>query len=346
MTTNSSAPLARIRDLHDLLGVIPHLLGFHPDESLVIIVMDGAQVQVTARVDLTDVATGGQVEMLIDRLLLRWPSATVWLVGYSASETDAWRVLQRAEDHAGEALAGEPLCVSAGHYRVGDASGPRYRHDPTSTQSAAAATVHGLQARPNRAVLRAEVRVDPAMAAEAERHWVTALDRLAGFDAHQLPDEMARALALHLNAPFGVPSVELAWLAVLANVPAARDRALVAISRDDADAHVELWSRVVRACPYGTQQHALSLLGMAAWVSGNGALQSVCLEELEQQGADLALQGMLEKLNEGIVPPSYWDELRPELLEAITPLPSELRADQAAREIGHAHGEGADHKVA
>jgi len=85
MTTNSSAPLARIRDLHDLLGVIPHLLGFHPDESLVIIVLDGAQVQVTARVDLTDVATGGQVEMLMDRLLLRWPSATVWLVGYSAS---------------------------------------------------------------------------------------------------------------------------------------------------------------------------------------------------------------------------------------------------------------------
>jgi len=106
MTTNSSAPLARIRDLHDLLGVIPHLLGFHPDESLVIIVLDGAQVQVTARVDLTDVATGGQVEMLMDRLLLRWPSATVWLVGYSASETDAWRVLQRAEDHAGEVRHG------------------------------------------------------------------------------------------------------------------------------------------------------------------------------------------------------------------------------------------------
>ena len=56
MTKNSTRPVARIRDLHDLLGVIPHLLGFHPDESLVALVVVDGQVQLTARADLGDVA--------------------------------------------------------------------------------------------------------------------------------------------------------------------------------------------------------------------------------------------------------------------------------------------------
>ncbi len=347
MTTHSSTPVARVRDLHDLLGVIPHLLGFHPEESLVVLVMVDSQVQVTARVDLADLVAPGHLELLLDRLLLRWPAATLWLVGYSASEPDVWRLLRRAVRHTGDALAGEPLGVVGGRYRVGGPSGESHRHDPASTQAAASATVHGLQARPSRAALRQSVQVDPRSAGDAEAAWVSALDRLVGTDERQLPGQMVEALARHLGAPYRAPRAELAWLAALAQVPEARDRALVAITRADAEAHVQLWSLVVHGCPYGTQQQALALLGMAAWVSGDGALQSVCLEELEQQGAQVALQSLLEELNEAIVPPSYWDELRRELLQAITPLaPLQEGADQRARSVGQAHGEYSDDEVA
>lgn len=345
MTTHRPAPVARIHDLHDLLGMIPHLLGFHPEDSLVALVMVDSQVQVTARVDLVDIDQAGHLELLLDRLLLRWPRASVWLVAYSDTEAAGWRLLQRGVAHLGDALAGQALCVSGGRYRVGDPSGPSHPHDPASTQSAATATVHGLQARPSRAMLRQCVLVDPADAPAAEAAWVGALRRMVDADEARLPAEMAAAVSRNLGQPFGVPRGELAWLAALAQVPDARDRALVAISSDDAPAHVELWSRVVRGCPYGTQQQALALLGMAAWVSGDGALQSVCLEELQQQGAQLPLQRLLEDLNEAIVPPSYWDELRPVLLDAIQPAGS-VGPDQAARGIGQAHGEGADHQVA
>lgn len=59
MTKKCAPAVARIRDLHDLLGVIPHLLGFHPDESLVVLVVVDGQVQLTARADLGDLKPAG-----------------------------------------------------------------------------------------------------------------------------------------------------------------------------------------------------------------------------------------------------------------------------------------------
>ena len=40
----------------DLLGAVPYLLGFHPEESLVIIGLNKTKVVVTARLDLADIA--------------------------------------------------------------------------------------------------------------------------------------------------------------------------------------------------------------------------------------------------------------------------------------------------
>ena len=116
----------------------------------------------------------------------------------------------------------------------------------------------------------------------------------------------------------GLERPDLAWLGVLAQDPESRDRALLAIDRTTAEQWVEVWTRVVRACPYGVQQHPLALLGLAAWVSGNGALQSVCLEELQRQGARLPLQRLLEDIIDSVTPPSFWDVLHPQLVAAAT----------------------------
>lgn len=130
MTSDTSVPIARVRDLPDLLGVIPHLLGFHPEESMVLVVQDEGQIELTARADLDDLRGAGHLELLIDRMLLRWPSGAIWLVAYTARERQGWRMLRRGRAHLGDALAGDPICVSGHRYRVGSAHGPIYRHDP------------------------------------------------------------------------------------------------------------------------------------------------------------------------------------------------------------------------
>lgn len=317
MTTNAATPIARIHDVPDLLGIIPHLVGFHPEESLVALVMVANRIELTARVDLADVAEVGHAELFLERLLVRWPTASIWLIGYGANEAAGWTVLERAVDHLGGALAGEPVWVRGGRFRLGGPHLPARRHDPTSTPAAATATFSGLQARASRAELRHLVRVDPAKGEVAEAAWLVALDRLLGVPEQQLPSEMARAVTC--PSPDALLVDELVWLALLTMIPESRDQALIAITRDNAERMVELWSRVVRNSPEGSQQHALGLLGMAAWVSGDGGLQNVCLEELDELGADIPLQGLLDMINEAMVPPDYWDELRPQLVDGLAP---------------------------
>lgn len=345
--TLHSTPMARIRDLHDLLGVIPHLLGFHPAESLVVVVIDQARVKLTARADLDELEGEGHLQLLLDRLLLRWPGASVWVVAYSSSESRGWRTLQRARAHLGDVLAGEPMCVCGGWYRVGDPHGTRLRHDPTSTPSAASATLHGLQARPNRGQLRRTVRAEADQAYEAECAWVRGLERANALTSHERGALMATAVVDGLNQPARLTRDELVWLGLLAADPKARDRALIAITHENSELSVELWSLVVRACPHGVQGHALALLGWSAWVNGDGALQCVCLEELDLLGESLHLQRVLDSINQAIVPPSYWHELRAEMLTSIEPLqPSQVGADQASGGVSDAHGQRADDQVA
>jgi len=317
MTQLNSTPVARVRDLHDLLGVIPHLLGFHPKESLVLLVVVHGRVELTARADLTDLRPEGHLELLIDRLLLRWPAAGVWLVGYAGHEGDGWQLLERARGHLGDALSGDPICVTGDRYRLGGADGPEFAHDPASTPSAAAATFHGLQARGSRADLANGLRADPATAASCEAAWLAARRRLESVGRQTLADELTGCIAAALADPSVLDGADLAWLGLLAHDPEARDAAVLSLEQECAESWVELWIRVVRACPFGTQDQPLAILALAAWVSGNGALASVCLEELDSLGARPGLKAMLEEINEAIVPPSQWDALRLELRQSV-----------------------------
>ncbi|MFT4295006.1 MAG: DUF4192 domain-containing protein [Micropruina sp.] len=310
MTSDTSVPVARVRDLPDLLGVIPHLLGFHPEESMVLIVIDNGRIELTARADLGDLQPANHLELMIDRMLLRWPAAGMWLVAYAAEERAGWALLRRGRKHLGDAMIGDPACVSGGRYRVGDCWGPQFDHDPRSSAAAASATLHGLQARPRRGMLAEQLRADPGQAATVEACWFRALQRAMPLDSSAWVRELLGALASALRDPAGLGPDELAWLGLLINHPQARDQAVLSLEPAAADSWVELWSRVVRACPHGTQSQPLAVLALAAWVNGNGALQTVCLEELEAQGVRPGLQDMLEDLNEGIIPPSEWDDLR------------------------------------
>lgn len=171
MTQDTSSPVTRVRSLSDLLGVVPHLLGFHPDESLVLIVIEHGHVVMTARTDLRDVGPEAHLELMIDRMLLRWPAAMVWLVCYSADERMAWTMLDRGGRHLGDALAGDLICVSGDCYRVRNRFGPRSAYDPTTSATAAEATLHGLQARPSRASLAGVLRAAPEEVELIEAAW-------------------------------------------------------------------------------------------------------------------------------------------------------------------------------
>lgn len=317
MSQDISTPVTRVRSVPDLLGIVPHLLGFHPEESLVMIVIAQGRVVLTARTGLADVGPDCHLELMIDRMLLRWPGALLWLVGYCDDERDAWTLLHRAQRHLGDALAGDLVCVCGGRYRVGNRFGPQYPHDPGATTTAAEATLHGLQARHSRADLARGLRTDPGQADLVEGAWMDGFSRFAELPEDQRADELLLTLRRGLAHPDRLDTTDLAWLGILVTDPDARDRAVLSLTNAAADGWVAVWTRVVRASPYGDQVQPLALLALAAWAAGEGALQSVCLEELDALGVRPGLYRLLDDLNAGMVPPSEWPLIRRRLEELL-----------------------------
>ena len=52
MSPFETPPRLSVRTVDDLVGLVPYLIGFHPRDSLVVIMLCDGQVEVTARVDL------------------------------------------------------------------------------------------------------------------------------------------------------------------------------------------------------------------------------------------------------------------------------------------------------
>ena len=85
--------------------------------------------------------------------------------------------------------------------------------------------------------------------------------------------------------------------------------------RADAHRHVELWRTVARMTPRGCQPPVLGMLGLAAWVSGEGALQVACIERAEKIAPHHPLIALLGQINAAAAPPVLWDQLRADLFD-------------------------------
>ena len=306
---SKSAQTLRIRDADDLLGVVPHLLGFHPSESLVIVLAEKGRVVVTARVNLSDVAPPGAVEDLLRRMFAQFPDGRAWLIAYGADAAATWAVLNRCDRFLpAQAIAGV-LRVDGGRWWADSPDAPPGVHAPSASPLSRLARERGLPVCSSRAGLAKLVApdpdVDPVLFARAEA-WLAAT-------ACGRAELMRQALS---GRGGDADDVACARLAVLAGDEDARDEALLAIDVADPAADVALWRRVARRCLPSYQGHVLGLLGMAAWIAGDGALSVVCLERAESINPGLPLVEVLSTINELMLPPRAWPGLRREVISA------------------------------
>ena len=116
-----------------------------------------------------------------------------------------------------------------------------------------------------------------------------------------------------------------ALLAVLALDVRVRDVAWAMMSRAAAADHVRLWSTVVARSPDEVSSAPLGLLGVAAWISGNGALLNCCVERLEHSDPGYSLGRLLADISDRALPPSLWDELAQDLRSEVGAVAADLR---------------------
>ena len=309
----------RISDPADLAQIVPYLVGFIPEDSLVVIATQNRRIQVTARIDLTDVQPPGAAENLLDRIRARFPDAEAYTIAYTHDPEAAWPILNRCDAHLPDGC--QTLVIDGDHWQLSD--GTRGTIDPYG-QVAATATFHGLQRLATRAELEARFASPPDS---------PALDQQAAAALAELPDpdQTDRILALtaglidqDLPGPDSppLPVQDAVQLSVLAQHPAARDLALASIDRDNAEAHLQLWQDVIRHSPAYGADMALYLAGMAAWISGDGASANIALERslnAEPAAAAPHPARLLEGIIDNVVPPTAWPRLRQDILDHAHP---------------------------
>lgn len=326
-------PTLRLRGPGDLVQVIPYLLGFHPDESLVLVGLADGRVVVTVRIDLADLGAAAPPGVLASTVSAIARGGAEELVGvvfddHATGPIDAdrlpWDELHLAVRVEAERVGigvDDVLFVSRRRrwsYCCGDPGccpGDGIGLDDESSAVPATAAYAGLVALPDRDALAAVLDPEPHDVRErllpalesAEAALVTATD---GGRAHR---SVKRALfaaarsAGHPGSSLHLPEDELVRFgAALATIPV-RDSVWLAVDDARLDGR-ELWRWLGRRLPGGYAAAPLFLFGWASWRAGNGALAGMAAEralaaDREYTAADLLLATLSHGIDPRHMPP-------------------------------------------
>lgn len=312
------------RGPEDLLAVAPIVLGFHPEESLVMLTF-GAARSFHARLDLPPPGDDAAVEDAVHALL--GPSRThevqhVAFVVYSEHPAQAAR-LAAALVPAFVADGIGVIDVLRAHdgrwcsvpIRAGADESPPVPYDVTHHPFAARAVFEGRVTRRSREELRSTLAPDP----DRRLRWGDLIETLppAGpADVRRVADLVATWVTSGTD-----PEDEGAAQVLRAvTQPDVRDAALCSVTRARAPEHVRVWSALLRGAPDPQVPDTAAVTAFCAWLSGDGALAWCALDRCFEVDPDHRLGTSLGECLTRAMPPSTWEEVVPE---------AETRSDSA-----------------
>lgn len=296
----------------DVLAVVPVVLGFEPEDSLVMLTF-GAGRPFHARVDLP--GRRAELSEMVESLLapaLQHRVSQVLLVGYGADGGLAERAVREAARTFPRHGIGviEGLRTDGRRWwpvppRAGvPAHGVPY--DLAVHPFAAQAVYDGRVVHASREELRATLAADP----ERVGRVVAALAALTGAPAPPMVEgAWARELVAH-HAGCGSPPTDAEVARLLRGIleTRVRDAAWSPLRRANSGAHVAFWADVLRRTPDPMAAAPAALLAFAAWQSGQGALAWCALDRCADVDPDYSLAGLVTHALTAAVPPDTWEE--------------------------------------
>jgi hypothetical protein len=324
----ATPPRIRVSSVAGLLAVIPHLLGFHPVRSMVIVGLDGprGRIGLAFRYDLPDPPDPAQSRKIAEHavaVLERRLIGTVIAVGYGAgtlvtpvadalrtalSCTVTLRDLLRVEgDRYWSYACKDPGCCPPEGVPF---DGPAH---PTAAALAAA----GMTARPDRAALAASLAPVTGPQAEsmrrAEQRTLRRAQQLtAGWSGQRrtrLLIEAGRAavrdaIALYRGGGEITDDDQIAWLIMAISDIRVRDEAWARMDPEHRAAHRRLWTDLVRRAREPLVPAPASLLAFTAWQSGEGALANIAVERALAADPGYSMAQLIGDAVEAGLPPS------------------------------------------
>lgn len=315
-----------------LLAVVPHLLGFVPSNSLVVIgaAPPRGRIQVTLRFDLPDPPDPGASAAIAEHavsVLARQKVGTAMVIGYGNGHlvsplADALRksaaevslplhdVLRVDEGRYWSYLCREPSCCPAEGVPFDAAAHP----------VGAAMASKGQELLSSREALAATVAPVTGSAAEAMERETARAERLAARLATE-PANADRDTSRHPLVRRGLGAVQaaivryreggsielastFAWLALVLTSLRVRDDAWARMDPDHKEAHQRMWTDLTRRAQPGYVAAPASLLAFVAWQGGNGALANVALDRALADDSEYSLACLLRQTIDAGAPPS------------------------------------------
>jgi hypothetical protein len=332
VTTTDHLPattLVRASSPAELLAVIPHLLGFQPEASLIVIGTSSPRdkIRVTLRYDLPDPSGQGvsaeiaehAASVLNSQRLTRavavaygpeaaaHPVLTALLSTFSDEGIDLHDTI-RADGgrYWGWTCRNDGCCPPEGTPYDTTAPPAGLQGEVLEGRAALAATiapVHGAAAEAMRAATRrAEQRADPLLVKGRQNTPLAAVRRMIAAEGLAAAGTM---IARYRNGGAGfIPDDAAARVTVALRDLRVRDDAWARMDPAHTDAHVRMWTELTRRAQPGYVAGPAALLAFTAWQSGHGALANVALDRALADQPRYSMALLLRQVITAGAPPS------------------------------------------
>lgn len=312
----------------DLIAVVPAVLGFHPEDSVVLLTFGPPGGAFHARVDLPVAAAEQQAvaDVLLDAVLAnRVRRAAVLLytedveVALAQGQLLVGRLLELDVDVI------EVLRVDDGRWHpVPEDGSPGTAYELETHPFTAQRVFQGHVVHRDREELADSLvgtdeddAVEVALAATRFADLVASSGESERSTRGFLGSEV-RWLQRRLRgrpehgAPLG--PAEAGRLLVLASLVPTRNAAWAEINRQSSSVHVDLWRELVRRGPRHLLPGVSSLLAFAAWQHGDGALAWCAIDRCLGVDPDYSMAHRVGEFLTRAIPPGAWEQIREEEL--------------------------------
>jgi hypothetical protein len=304
-----------------LIAAVPHLLGFTPHDSLVVVGVTppSGRVQLAMRYDLPGSDEAAAIAEHTVGMLSRRHVPVAAVLGYGPGPlvTPAADAFRQAASRACVKLQ-DVLRVHDGRYWSYLCHDPSccppegVPFDTAAHPAAKALAAAGLPALPARADLAATIApltgsAAAAMARATRRAEQLASRRITSGGQRALDEQGLSAVRDAITAYRDGGSVSLArhaWLALVLTSLPVRDDAWARMDPAHRAAHQRLWTDVTSRAQPGYAAAPASLLAFTAWQCGNGALANVALDRALDDIPGYSMAGLLRGAVDAGLPPS------------------------------------------
>jgi len=332
-----STPKIRLDGPGSLIAAVPHLLGFPPQESLVLIGLNGARSRlgITMRLDLpadgpAHAPSVAELEPLVEALLRDGAAHCMGMVITECPDQDGVAPYVDLVANLDQALftagldVSDIVAVRDGRWRSYLCPDRQCCPDdgtpvpPVPGELAAHAAYSGAVVRDSRSALVAMLAPDPASVASTERALAHVCREMAEASvagtSEAYRERIEHAIQRRVNALADgrartLSHRDVARMTVALIDRPLRDRVAAHCLEESASAAESLWIDLLRRSPAPLDAAPATLLALSSWARGDGAMANVALDQALDSDPGYSLAQLVRTALDHALPPGTVREM-------------------------------------